>query len=291
VEWFAANDVAVSTCAGTGLFVVPFTSGGVARALHVGEPLCDALRGPDVGVAPGPHGHRVVYSRSGAANTAQLVSLDLRGADARVISDHCSPSAREPAISPDGRMIAMSGLCDGRDQRESAVYVATIEGASRRRVIGGDTVSARMPAWSPDGVSLVVRLGDATAPPRSHRLAVVDLRTNKVRPLVSGASPSWSPDGRWIAYVHRDSVSLDDVEVRIIKPDGTEIRTLFRNQTQTTYVRGWGPMREGMVRGPLLWSSGSDGIVFSRAFDRGVSLWFVPSSGTPARQVTESTQR
>jgi Tol biopolymer transport system component len=207
-----------------------------------------------------------------------------------VISSDCSPAAREPAVSPDGRMIAMAGLCDGYDQREWAVYVATIDGANRGRVIGGDTISAVMPAWSPDGASLVVRLGDANAPPRSHRLAIVDLATRAVRPLVSGSSPSWSPDGQWIAYVHRDSASLDDVEVRIVRPDGSSPRTLFRNQTQTTYVRGWGPMREGMVRAPLLWTPRSDGVVFSRAYDRGVSLWFTPLSGT-ARQVTESMQR
>jgi hypothetical protein len=49
-------------------------------------------------------------------------------------------------------------------------------------------------------------------------------------------------------------------------------------------------MREGMVRAPLLWTPRSDGVVFSRAYDRGVSLWFTPLSGT-ARQVTESMQR
>lgn len=292
VEWFAAHDVVVSTCGGTGVFVVPFAEGGVARALRVGAPLCDALRGPFVGVVLVPERNRIVYSQAGGTvNTSQLVSLDLREANGRVISADCAPSAREPAISPDGRMIAMSGLCEGRDQREWAVYVATIEGANRRRVIGGDTISALMPAWSPDGGALVVRLGDATAPPRSHRMAVVGLGTQAVRTLVSGSSPSWSPDGQWIAYVHRDSVSLDDVDVRLIKPDGSAARTLFRNQTQTTYVRGWGPMREGMVRAPLLWTKDSDGVVFSRAFDRGVSLWFVPLSGAPARQITESMQR
>jgi hypothetical protein len=291
-EQFAAGDVVASTCAGTGVCLVPFTNGGPPRPVRVGSPICDA------GAPPGDVAFRasdgaIVYSQRVPENREQVVMLD--GASApRPVSVTCSPFAREPAISNDGSMLAMAGLCDGggRGQSHWAVYVTSIGGGDRRRVAGGDSISAMMPAWSPDDGSLAIRLGDPSDPPHAQRLAVVDLRSGATRELVPGFGPSWSPDGQWIAFVHRDSVSLDDAEIRIVRPDGSGVRTVFLNPTRTTYVRGWGPMREGMVHGPLVWTRDSRGIVFGRAFDRGTSLWHVAldSAGTP-RQLTESSQR
>jgi hypothetical protein len=289
-ERFASADVVASTCAGTGVFLVPFTNGGPSRPLRVGAPICDVLRGP-ADMAIRAQDGAIFYPLPVPTNRQQLVRLDPGDNVPRPVSATCAASASEPAISSDGSMIAMTGLCED-GQSAWGVYVTSIDGGDRRRVAGGDSTSAVTPAWSPDGRSLVVRLGDASDQPRAQRLVVVDLRSGETRPLLAGSSPSWSPDGQWIAFVHRDSVSLDDTQIRIVRPDGSAARTIFVNPTRTTFVRGWGPMREGMVHGPLLWTPDSRGIVFGRAFDRGTSLWHVAldGAGTP-RQLTESSQR
>ena len=291
-ELFASNDVVASTCAGTGVFVIPFTDGGPPRPMRIGAPICEVLRGPLDGMAFRARDATIVYSLQVPPNSRQLVKLGPDDDAPRPVSASCAPYAGEPAISSDGSMLAMTGLCDGGTQNEWAVHVLPIDGGDHRKVAGGDSTSAVMPAWSPDGATLVVRLGNARDPRHAQQLAVVDVRSGAIRPLVAGSSPTWSPDGHWIAFVHRDSMSLDDSEIRIVRPDGSAARTVFRNQTRTTFVRGWGPMREGMVHPPLVWTPDSRGIVFGRAFERGTTLWHVArdSSGS-LRQLTESSQR
>jgi hypothetical protein len=291
IEAYASHDVRTSTCTGSGIFAIPFTDGGAARAMRLGAPVCEALRGSSEPAALEPNAGGIIYSRRAATNSSQLLRLRLTESTPREVSVGCSPYAEEAAISREGSRLAIRGMCDGRGQTEWAVYVTTIDGQNRRRVIGGDSMSVVMPAWSPDGKSLVVRLGDPAASSKTQLLAIVDVASGSLRPLVAGSFPRWSPDGQWIAFVHTDSVSRYDAEIRIIRPDGSGMRTVYRNRTQTTFVRGWGPMREGMVRPPLLWRPDSRGVVFGRIFDRGTSLWDIALDSADARQVTESAQR
>lgn len=289
IESYAYADIRTSTCAGTGVFEVPFRNGGAARTVRAGAPVCDALR-DDAAVALLPDASALVHSETVPTNRSRLEVLNLKDATTRTLSGACEPYAEEPAVSPDGSMVAMKAVCGRRDQAEWGVYVGTIRGEGWRRVAGGDSVSAVMPAWSPDGRALAVRLGDATDPVQARRIAVVDVATGELRPLVAGSWPSWSPNAEWIAFIHTDSASNDDDEIRLIRPDGSDARTLFRNQTRTTYVRAFGPMREGAVRAPLLWTRDSRGVVFGRAFDKGTSLWHITIGEAAPRQLTDAAQ-
>ncbi len=62
--------------------------------------------------------------------------------------------------------------------------------------------------------------------------------------VAHGIEPSWSPTDEWIAFLARDDTNRRGYELRLIHPDGSGERVLFRNKVPSTYSRGWGPMFE-----------------------------------------------
>ena len=104
----------------------------------------------------------------------------------------------EPAISPDGQRIAFRSERDG-----GGIFVMEVTGENPRRVAG----HGFYPAWSPDGKRLVACEADFSNPSRMRsvkgQLFVIDAEKGTERVLAKpdfGAQPSWSPDGRRIAY-------------------------------------------------------------------------------------------
>lgn len=98
-----------------------------------------------------------------------------------------------PRWSPDGTLIAFSPA-------EGDIYVVRPDGTGRRRITSADEPDrpggTSGPEWSPDGTKLAIIKGG--------QLRVVDVATRRWR-LLADASyiwyPTWSPDGKWIAFV------------------------------------------------------------------------------------------
>lgn len=90
----------------------------------------------------------------------------------------------EPAWSPAGDAIAIVRAGD-------IWSVPTAGGAPVQLTTGG----GRSPAWSPDGTRLAYARGDS--------VYILTLGGG-TRPFVRGEDPAWSPDGTWIAYSYGD---------------------------------------------------------------------------------------
>src|SRR5262245_2505187 len=167
-----------------------------------------------------------------------------------------------PRFSPDGAYIAfLSSRTDARENEQ--LWVLNRKGGDAQKVTDtkGDVADF---AWSPDGKKLVLAITDPdlsapdpeakekdkkTPPPivirrfqfkqdkigylveRYTHLFLFDLESRKLDPLTSGAHddllPSWSPDGREIAFVTRrgdDPDRTDNWDIYVVeaRPGGKE---------------------------------------------------------------------
>jgi dipeptidyl aminopeptidase/acylaminoacyl peptidase len=109
-----------------------------------------------------------------------------------------------PSWSPDGERVVFVGTRGGA----SDLYVVGLDDGAPVRMTD-DFFDERDPEWSPDGRSIAFA-SDRSAPTRgdlrrSYDIFVQDVDSGNVRPLVltpaNEDQPTWSPDGRTIAYV------------------------------------------------------------------------------------------
>jgi dipeptidyl aminopeptidase/acylaminoacyl peptidase len=124
---------------------------------------------------PFNHGGPLAWSRDGrtiyfsgnrnpdwereALNT-EIYALDLASNQMRALTDRDGPDA-QPAVSPDGRLIAYTGFDDRRRSYENAIlYVMDANGGNRRPLTASLDRSVESPVWSADGRSIYVAYDD-----------------------------------------------------------------------------------------------------------------------------------
>ena len=132
-------------------------------------------------------------------------------------------------------------------------WLYEVESGDLRLLKAGDGVGFEANAFSPDGQRL---LGS-----RGADLLVYDIASSQVTPLtqdsdsdaIKNGSASWSPDGKWIAYVQSDSSAVPKRAV-LVPGDPT-----YRTFQETRFGRIGGPiptLRIGVVGvngGPTRW--------------------------------------
>jgi Tol biopolymer transport system component len=144
------------------------------------------------------------------------------------------------------------------------VYVINADGTGLRRIAEGV-----QPAWSPDGRRIGYMYGRCC--PRTGGIFVVDVDRGTARQLVDWAltrtadsvepgveNPTWSPDGRSIAF-WGGSDQLVDSHIFIVNDDGADLRKL---------IYGWSPA----------WSPNSPLLAFL-GFAGGISIVGADGSG------------
>ena len=126
--------------------------------------------------------------------------------------------------------------------RGQAIYTVRVDGTGLRAVTRGYT-----PAWSPDGrrLAFVRETGTvAQLPNRNADVYVADADGRNERRLTKAPSseftPSWSPDGRRIAFV---SNRTGRFAVYVMRADGTGLRRVVprRNGGGDAFWPSWSP--------------------------------------------------
>ena len=126
-----------------------------------------------------------------------------------------------PRWSPDSSQILFYELVNNGES-PGHMYVVSASGGTPRRVIPNYSFPEMDPGWSTDGQRIVFaspseRKGGDDRWADGWVLRILDLKSNQLTnvPGSTGSySPRWSPDGRYIAALSRDSLSLKIFDTR-----------------------------------------------------------------------------
>ncbi len=167
--------------------------GGMRRALLVGTAAAVSLLALSAQHSTGLAGTRSVWN-----GDIYVVNADGTG---RTRLTRSPAEEFSPAWSPDGTKIAFSRFTGSRFQ----IFVMNADGSGAAQLTFADA-AATGAAWSPDGTRIAfTRCGD------SCDVYVMDADGRNVRRLTYGdppgdESPTWSPDGRSIAFADIDGI-------------------------------------------------------------------------------------
>lgn len=181
--------------------------------------------GLDLHPSLSPDGNSVAYSSDrGSGYEIFVRPLTAGGRELQLTSD--GTQNFEPAWSPDGRLIAF------HSKKRGGVWVVPALGGVAKQV----TEFGSYPAWSPDGSSLVIQstgIGDDLFAMASGALLTTTLWqvsasggtpkqiTKMGDPPGGHGSPSWSPDGKRIAFTSYDPAAS---AIWTITPDGSDLK-------------------------------------------------------------------
>jgi Tol biopolymer transport system component len=203
------------------------------------------------GVAGAARNGGIVFQRFDAgAGLTRLYLVQPNGRGLRALARAQAPDS-EPSWSPDGRRIAFRRLVDAGGLAERAqIFVVGVDGRGLRNLTGASCTASCLaneePAWSPDGkrIAFVRSLGQPSAArPRAVGIFVMDANGTHVRQLTqrSGVfrtedrAPSWSPDGKRIAFVSANTTyrPAGASTIYVINADGTHPRAV------RALAKGW----------------------------------------------------
>ena len=151
----------------------------------------------------------------------------------------------DPAWSPDGRQIAFVSNWQ--------VWVMNANGSGQRRLTHNGARNF-VPAWSPDGqrIAFERRVGrvnygrcNACGRAANFQVYVMNADGSGARLLArNAAEPSWSPDGRKLAFQRRPVASSVERDIWLINADGSGQRNLTRTPGGVEHSPAWSPAQK-----------------------------------------------
>jgi Tol biopolymer transport system component len=218
-------------------------------------------------------GGRIIYSANDVAAHGIFV-YDLKSHASTALLTNIA-GAEAPCVSPDGSKIAFELYQDGR--KGSDIYTANLDGTEKKQLTQDQSYNW-LPRWSPDGTKLMFETMRNESPTNhvqngGHRdVYVMDNNgTNQTNLTVNayGHHPSWSPDGKFIAFMAYGGVW-------VMKADGSAKQNISHGKTRDSEP---------------VWSPDGQWIAFTRTAknisgQEAMDIWIMKSDGTEQRQVT-----
>lgn len=244
VDWSPDGDRLVVAVRGEGLFTV--RPDGTDQRQLTTAPVLHDLGGETQRALPGnlrwsPAGDRIAFTRRdplAGRSAADLLLVDPDGGNLQQVTESDGHQVDGLDWSPDGSRLAFHRVTLGEPAPEPTdVYAVDADGGGLQRLTHTD--EAFSPAWSPDGSTLALSVGNWQEFARD--LFLVDADGSDLRRLASHPSdvrhPDWSPDGEVLAFTGRTCCLSGEYRPRegtdlyAVDADGTNPRRL----TEDTY--------------------------------------------------------
>jgi Tol biopolymer transport system component len=189
---------------------------------------------------PGPDTGRIFFTQCLVFNNwCNIMVANVDGSGIHQLTYESVSS--EPALSPDGKMIA---FISNREGGNGDLYVMNADGSQVKRLTtdwGGDTY----PSWSPDSRQIVFaqNVAQSSSQPEMTEIAVIDRDGKNVRQLTQNSAidyaPDWAKDGSMIAF---DSGMGGRIrQIYVMNPDGSDIQQLTKNELMECFHPVWSP--------------------------------------------------
>lgn len=186
-----------------------------------------------------PDGDRIAFQSDRSGNL-DLWTMNADGSDPRQLTTDSEPDYL-PAFAPDGqRLVFTSWRREAGDtERQPHLYLVQADGSGERRLVAASLGTSAGATWSPDGQQLVFNRGSDQGADlylvRADGSGERRLTHDEERGVYRG-SPTFSPDGQWIAHYADDH----DVSALVVVSVDGERRRVLVAEGKNWYPR-WSP--------------------------------------------------
>lgn len=173
----------------------------------------------------------------------------------------------DPALSPDGRRLAYSGEDEPGVFR---LFVRDVTDDAPARVLDTPSTHALEPVWTVDGESLVYH----SLPDGGLWQAPLSRPSQARRLVAEGSNPSFSRDGRWLAYQSQGSPLFSDTTTPASSPSVIEVFDTQTRERRALTEAG----RPAGGHGSPLFSADDRFVIFAASRRSRSELWAVERS-------------